>query len=160
MQPSGCVYCRRSTPTSQPYQAPQLSSPSLKSIAMGILRGWPLGASIRLEEEGGARWLAGDCAFGVAAPLPALASLGWLVSAREEAEVEEARAREEAPLPEGVLAREALEEGSWVADGACARLAARGIWAELTWMCTGAPRAWPGLLGEAGGGVWEGTDTM
>lgn len=38
-------------------------------MAMGILRGWPLGASMRLEDDGGAREPAGDMAGGVAVPL-------------------------------------------------------------------------------------------
>ncbi len=121
-------------------------------MAMGILRGWPLGASMRLEEEGGARCAAGDAAGGVDVP-----PLGWL--ARETEEEEARGAMEAAPLPEGVLAREAVEEAR-APEGAQDREATRGTSGTDTWMCTGAPRAWPGLLGEAGGGVLAGTDTM
>lgn len=118
-------------------------------MAMGILRGWPLGASMRLDDDGGAREPAGLAAGGVAAPLP------WLPRPRLAAEAEEASvARLAAPLPDGVDARETG------AEDAAPRLATRGTSGAATWMCTGAPRAWPGLLGEAGGGVEEGTDTM
>lgn len=156
------------------HQLPQLPSsphsskpnpPSLKSMAIGILRGCPLGASMRLEEEGGARWTAGDCACGVAAPL-----LGWLVRLSVGAS-DAADALDGTPVAlEGVLLRLAGAEaaatvgrGTWVAAAAGAaqvREATLGTSATDTWMWTGAPRAWPGLLGEAGGGVEEGTDTM
>ena len=121
-------------------------------MAMGILRGWPLGASMRLEEEGGARAEAGEAAGGVEVP-----PLGWL--ARDTEDVEARGAMEAAPLPEGVLVREAVEEAR-VPEGAQDREATRGTSGTDTWMCTGAPRAWPGLLGDAGGGVLAGTDTM
>lgn len=117
-------------------------------MAMGILRGCPLGASMRLEEEGGGRESAGDMAGGVPPPLP------WLAS-----EAEESVARLAAPLPEGVDAREAGAEASAPLLAAL-RPDTRAASGAETWMCTGAPRAWAGLLGEAGGGVEEGTDTM
>lgn len=113
-----------------------------------------MGASMRLEEEGGARAPAGDMAGGVAAPL-----LGALPLRLSEGASEPALAVEgTAEGLEGVEAR--LAGRGTTAGAAQVREATRGTSGAATWMCTGAPRAWPGLFGEAGGGVEPGTDTM
>lgn len=113
----------------------------MKSIAIGILRGCPLGASMRLEEDGGALLAAGDRAGGVLPRLPA-----WLPAIRLAALLLDLA---------GVLARLA---GALDTRPTTALL--RGGSTVDTRTCTGAElRACEGLVGEAGGGVEEGTDT-
>ena len=106
---------------------------------------------MRLEEEGGARCPAGDMAGGVTARL-----LARLLARESDG------ASEPAEGLDGVEAREAAAEaGSGGRAAEYLMLAARGTSGAATWMCTGAPRAWAGLLGEAGAGEGpEGTDTM
>lgn len=107
-------------------------------MAIGILRGWPLGASMRLEELGGRRTAEPWAAGGVVAPSATAAGACLL------------------GVAVGVVVR--LTAVDWEAKLMVWTLGASGT---DTWMCTGAPRALPGFWGEAaGGGVEPGTDTI
>ena len=116
-----------------------------------------MGASMRLDEEGGGRADAGDMAGGVAPPLPCDARLpaedslaGVPARLAPEPEPERASWPEPATLP-----REEAAEGGRGGRAAEAP-------GTPTRICTAVEllRAWEGLLGEAGGRVAQGTETM